>query len=87
MMLFQELLMSNRKRRDESSFNATKCGPLLENKKYWIWLAIDVETKEIVGVYIGNRYKKGAIGLWDSNALSLPSMCGFLYTRYRSFLA
>ena len=34
--------------------------------KVWIWLAIDVQTKEIVGVYIGSRDLKGAKGLWDS---------------------
>jgi len=37
-----------------------------KGNKYWIWLAIDIETREIVGVYIGNRDKKAAQGLWDS---------------------
>ncbi len=36
-----------------------------KNKK-WIWLAIDIETGEVVGVYVGSRDKKGAQGLWDS---------------------
>jgi len=31
-----------------------------KDNKQWIWLAIDVETREIVGVYIGSRDKKGA---------------------------
>ena len=40
----------------------------VENKgnKQWIWLAIDVLTKEIVGVYIGQRDKDGAQGLGNS---------------------
>ena len=31
-----------------------------KGNKQWIWLAIDVLTKEIVGVYIGKRDKDGA---------------------------
>src|SRR4028118_980769 len=34
-----------------------------KGNKQWIWLAIDVLTKEIVGVYIGQRDKDGAQGL------------------------
>ncbi|MCT7950275.1 IS1 family transposase [Ancylothrix sp. C2] len=37
-----------------------------KGNKQWIWLAIDVVTKEIVGVYIGKRDETGAHGLWDS---------------------
>ncbi len=37
-----------------------------KKNKIWIWLAIDVETKEIVGVYVGTRDKEGAEGLWNS---------------------
>ena len=32
----------------------------------WIWLALDVTTREIVGVYIGSRSEEGTRGLWDS---------------------
>lgn len=34
--------------------------------KQWIWLAIDTSTREIVGVYVGKRSRKGAKGLWQS---------------------
>jgi len=43
--------------------------------KTWIWLAIDSLTKEIVGVYVGDRDAKRAVAsphrvaakkLWDS---------------------
>lgn len=37
-----------------------------KQKKYWIWLAIDVETGQIVGVFIGSRDQTAAQGLWDS---------------------
>ena len=36
-----------------------------KNKK-WIWLAIDVASKQIVGVYVGARDRKGAKALWES---------------------
>ena len=50
-----------------------------KNKKQWIWLAIDIDTKEIVGVFIGNRSRQGAEGLWQS----LPAVyrqCAVCYT-------
>jgi hypothetical protein len=31
-----------------------------KDNKQWIWLATDVSTKEIVGVYIGKRDQAGA---------------------------
>ena len=37
-----------------------------KGNKLWIWLAIDVDSREIVGVYVGSRDKQGAQGLWDS---------------------
>ena len=36
-----------------------------ENKQ-WIWLALDVATQELVGVYVGDRSRQGAQGLWDA---------------------
>ncbi len=54
-----------------------------KDNKQWIWLAIDVLTKEIVGVYIGKRDEAGARGLWDS----LPAVyrqCAVSYTDFWS---
>ncbi len=34
--------------------------------KQWIWLALDAKTREIVGVYIGDRSRHGAKKLWQS---------------------
>jgi insertion element IS1 protein InsB len=34
--------------------------------KQWIWLAIDRESREVVGAYVGNRSAEGAQALWDS---------------------
>jgi len=55
----------------------------VQNKgnKQWIWLALDVDTKEIVGVYVGARDQTGAQGLWDS----LPPVyrqCAVAYTDF-----
>lgn len=40
----------------------------VQNKgnKQWIWLAIDVESRGIVGVFVGSRDRSGAEGLWNS---------------------
>ena len=31
-----------------------------------MWLAVDRETREIVGCFVGSRDESGALGLWDS---------------------
>ena len=52
-----------------------------KKNKQWIWLAIDVDSKEIVGVYVGSRDQEGAQGLWDS----LPPVyrqCAVCYTDF-----
>jgi insertion element IS1 protein InsB len=52
-----------------------------KSNKQWIWLALDVETREIVGVHIGDRSEKGARKLWDS----LPNVyrqCAVAYTDF-----
>ncbi|MEE3719190.1 IS1 family transposase [Tumidithrix elongata RA019] len=51
-----------------------------QNKK-WIWLAIDADTREIVGAYIGNRSRRSARKLW----LSIPAVyrqCAICYTDF-----
>jgi len=37
-----------------------------KGNKQWIWLAMDVGTREIVGLYVGSRDREGALGLWNS---------------------
>jgi insertion element IS1 protein InsB len=34
-----------------------------KGNKQWIWLALDVQTQEIVGIYVGDRSQAGAQGL------------------------
>lgn len=52
-----------------------------KGNKQWIWLALDKKTREIVGVYIGNRSEDGARRLWNS----LPPVyrqCAVCYTDF-----
>lgn len=49
--------------------------------KQWVWLALDSETREIVGVYIGARDQTAARKLWQS----LPPVyrqCAIAYTDF-----
>ena len=55
----------------------------VDNKgnKQWVWLALDADTREIVGVYIGDRDEQAARKLWDS----LPPIyrqCAVAYTDF-----
>ena len=52
-----------------------------KGNKQWVWLAMDEKTREIVGVYIGNRDRNAAKQLW----LSLPGVyrqCAVVYTDF-----
>lgn len=52
-----------------------------KGEKQWIWLAMDVDSREIVGLFVGNRDKAGAQGLWAS----LPPVyrqCAVAYTDF-----
>lgn len=52
-----------------------------KDNKQWIWLALDVKTGEIVGVFVGERSRSGADGLWHS----LPGVyrqCAICYTDF-----
>jgi IS1 family transposase len=49
--------------------------------KPWVWLAIDADSREIVGVFVGARSRQGAQGLWQS----LPAVyrqCAICYTDF-----
>ncbi len=52
-----------------------------KNNKQWVWLALDADPREIIGVYIGARDEAAARGLWDS----LPPayrQCAVAYTDF-----
>jgi insertion element IS1 protein InsB len=52
-----------------------------KGNKQWVWLALDANTREIVGVYIGARDEAAARQLWQS----LPAVyrqCAIAYTDF-----
>ena len=51
------------------------------DNKPWIWLAIDRDTGEIVGVAMGNRSRKTAEQLWHS-LLGVYRQCAVSYTDF-----
>ncbi len=56
-------------------------GHLLESQQQWIWLALDRKTREIVGVFLGDRSRQSAKKWWDS----LPGVyhqCAISYTDF-----
>ncbi|XHX81185.1 MAG: IS1 family transposase [Stenomitos frigidus ULC029] len=52
-----------------------------KGNEQWVWLALDVETREIVGCHIGDRSGASAIALWQS----LPAVyrqCAVCYSDF-----
>jgi transposase-like protein len=53
----------------------------IDNKgnKQWVWVAIDADTREIIGCHLGERSRASAIALWQS----IPAVyrqCAKVYT-------
>jgi len=52
-----------------------------KRNKQWIWLALDSDSREIVGMHVGSRDHAGAEALWES----LPPVyrqCAVCYTDF-----
>jgi len=52
-----------------------------KQNKQWLWFALNEQTREIVGVFVGNRSRQSAQALWQS----LPSVyrqCAVCYTDF-----
>jgi IS1 family transposase/transposase-like protein len=52
-----------------------------KSNKQWVWLAIDRDTREIVGAYVGRRDREAAEALWRSLPL-IYQQCAVSYTDY-----
>ena len=52
-----------------------------KGNKQWVWLALDVETREIVGCHIGDRSKDSALALWQAMP-AVYRQCAVIYTDY-----
>lgn len=50
-----------------------------KDNKQWVWLALDVDTREIVGMYIGAWDETAAQGLWESFP-GVYRQCAMAYT-------
>lgn len=50
-----------------------------KGNKQWVWLTLDADSREIIGVHVGDRSAKSARALWAS----LPAVyrqCAVFYT-------
>jgi IS1 family transposase len=56
-------------------------GRQVDNKgnQQWVWLALDAQTREIVGVHIGDRSAVSAFALWNSMP-PVYRQCAVIYT-------
>ena len=52
-----------------------------KENKVWTWLAIDKETRECIGCFIGDRSRSSAQGLWDSFP-PVYRQCAVAYTDF-----
>ena len=49
--------------------------------KQWVWVAMDADTREVIGCHIGDRSRESAMALWQS----IPGVyrqCAKVYTDY-----
>ncbi len=77
--------ITSTKKKGQLTLECDELWSFVNKKQYkqWVWLALDRDTREIVGVHIGDRSKAGARALWDS----LPPVyrqCATSYTDYWS---
>ena len=52
-----------------------------KGNKQWVWLAMDADSREIIGCHIGDRSRESARSLWQS----IPAVyrqCATVYTDY-----
>lgn len=54
-----------------------------KDNEQWVWLALDVATREIVGIQIGDRSAQSAKALWHS-MLGVYRQCAVIYTDHWS---
>lgn len=54
-----------------------------KGKKQWVWLALDAQTREIVGVHIGARSAASAQALWQSMP-PIYRQCAVIYSDFWS---
>jgi IS1 family transposase len=73
----------NTQKKGKLTIQCDELWSFVDNKgnKQWVWLALDADTRKIVGVYIGARNESAAHKLWES----LPPLycqCAVAYTDF-----
>ena len=81
--LCRENAQSPSKKKGRLTIQCDELWSFLDNQgnKQWVWLGLDVKTREIVGLYIGARDERAARKLWES----LPPVyrqCAVAYTDF-----
>ena len=73
----QQLKVSS-KEKGKLTLECDEAWSFVDNKgnKQWIWLAMDRTTREIVGLYVGDRSKQAAKELWKSLPPVYPRVFG-----------
>ena len=56
-----------------------------KSNKKWIWIAINAGTREIVGLFVGDRSEDGALGLWDSIPESYQKQAEFYTDHWEAY--
>ena len=52
-----------------------------KGNRQWVWLAMDADTREIIGCHIGPRSRESARALWQSLS-AVYRQCAVVYTDY-----
>jgi insertion element IS1 protein InsB len=50
-----------------------------KGNKQWVWLAMDADTREIIGCHVGDRSRVSARQLWQSLPAVVQAMCQSLH--------
>ena len=56
------------KKKGKLAVQIDELGSFVKNnkQKQWVWVALDQQTREIVGLYVGDRSEKSAKALFSS---------------------
>lgn len=66
---------------------ADEAWSFVDNKgnKQWIWLAMNVVNRQIIGLYVGDRSQKSAQALWDNIPTYFKENCMFFTDFYKAY--
>jgi IS1 family transposase len=56
-----------------------------KKNKQWLWLAMDVKTKQVIAFYVGNRSKRSARKLWKAIPAAYKQNAVFYTDQYEAY--